>query len=266
MKWTPDAEAAIKKVPFFVRKRVRTRVEKEAAQAGRKVVSLSEVKATQARYLSNMASELKGFQLDSCFGPTGCPNRITESDALLKRLDDLLKEEDLLDFLKQRVENGPMLHHEFRVTMADCPNACSQPQIKDIGIIGACGPKITRKPCTRCEACIDVCKENALSLKDAGETPEIDHQRCLQCGKCMTVCPTGALGEGNRGYRVQLAGKLGRHPQLAREVPGVFSEDEVIDIVKHCLRYYKTNSTHGQRFAELFTDAAFQKTVERFGK
>ena len=25
-------------------------------------------------------------------------------------------------------------HHEFRVTVADCPNSCSQPQIKDIGI------------------------------------------------------------------------------------------------------------------------------------
>ncbi len=31
MKWTPEAEKAVKKVPFFVRKRVRARVEKEAA-------------------------------------------------------------------------------------------------------------------------------------------------------------------------------------------------------------------------------------------
>jgi len=31
MKWTDEAEAALKKVPFFVRKKVRTRVEKEAA-------------------------------------------------------------------------------------------------------------------------------------------------------------------------------------------------------------------------------------------
>jgi len=31
MKWTDEAEAAIKKVPFFLRKKVRARVEKEAA-------------------------------------------------------------------------------------------------------------------------------------------------------------------------------------------------------------------------------------------
>ena len=34
MKWTPEAAAAIKKVPFFVRKKVRARVETEAASAG----------------------------------------------------------------------------------------------------------------------------------------------------------------------------------------------------------------------------------------
>jgi anaerobic sulfite reductase subunit C len=30
MQWTDEADAAVKKVPFFVRKKVRTRVEKEA--------------------------------------------------------------------------------------------------------------------------------------------------------------------------------------------------------------------------------------------
>ena len=79
MKWTQDAEDAIKKVPFFVRKRVRARVEKEAAAEGKKVVSLAEVKATQKRYLTNMKSEIKGYQIETCFGPSGCPNRAANS-------------------------------------------------------------------------------------------------------------------------------------------------------------------------------------------
>ena len=49
MKWMPEAEEDIKKVPFFVRKRVRARVEKEANKAGKQAVSLADVKATQAR-------------------------------------------------------------------------------------------------------------------------------------------------------------------------------------------------------------------------
>ncbi|MBW1941159.1 MAG: PCP reductase family protein, partial [Deltaproteobacteria bacterium] len=72
MKWLPEAEAALKKVPFFVRKKVRVRVEKEAAHAGRQVVGLSDVKATQKRYLNRMSSEIKGYQLDACFGSDGC--------------------------------------------------------------------------------------------------------------------------------------------------------------------------------------------------
>ena len=135
MKWSPEAEEAVKKVPFFVRKRVRSRVEKEAEDAGGKGVSLSDVKDAKARYLSNMKSEIKGYQLDTCFGPSGCPNRAIESDDLIRRIETLLKEEDLLGFLQERVEGDLKFHHEFRGTLSDCSNACSQPQIKDcIGI------------------------------------------------------------------------------------------------------------------------------------
>ncbi|MFO0037709.1 MAG: PCP reductase family protein [Synechococcaceae cyanobacterium] len=34
MPWTPDAEARLKEVPFFVRPAVRRRIEKLAAEAG----------------------------------------------------------------------------------------------------------------------------------------------------------------------------------------------------------------------------------------
>ena len=137
MNWTKEADESIQKVPFFVRKRVRARVEKEAKNVGKKVVSLADVKATQARYLTGMASEIKGYQIDTCFGPSGCPNQAAVSDQLLEKIESLVKEKDLLGFLKKRVKGDLKFHHEFRITLADCPNACSQPQIKDIGIIGA---------------------------------------------------------------------------------------------------------------------------------
>ncbi len=263
MKWTPEAETAVKKVPFFVRKRVRTRVEKEATDAGKMVVSLNDVKATQARYLKNMESEIKGYQLDACFGQSGCPNRANISDELVQNLESLLKEEDLLGFLKQRVKGELKFHHEFRVTVADCPNACSQPQIKDIGILGACIPTLTDESCNRCDACVDACREDAISLNDEKPMPEIDYQKCLSCGQCMAVCPTGTLGEGKKGYRVQVAGKLGRHPQLARELPGIFDQEEVVNIVKDCIDLYKKNSLHGKRFAEIFTDVEHRNLLER---
>ncbi|GAF73980.1 putative dissimilatory sulfite reductase B (dsrB), partial [marine sediment metagenome] len=146
MKWMPEAEEAIKKVPFFVRKRVRSRVEKEAKEAGKPAVSLADVKATQTRYLNGMSSEIKGYQIETCFGPSGCPNRAIISDQLIAQIETDVEKEDLLGFLEQSVQGDLKFHHEFRITLADCPNACSQPQIKDIGIIGACAPVVTEEP------------------------------------------------------------------------------------------------------------------------
>ncbi|MBT8368478.1 MAG: sulfite reductase, partial [Deltaproteobacteria bacterium] len=36
MDWSIEAENAVKKIPFFVRKRVKARVENDARQAGKK--------------------------------------------------------------------------------------------------------------------------------------------------------------------------------------------------------------------------------------
>jgi anaerobic sulfite reductase subunit C len=266
MKWTDEAEDAVKKVPFFVRKKVRVRVEKEAVAAGREIVSINDVQASQKRYLSDMSSEIKGYQLDICFGPGGCPNRAIEGDNLLQRIEAVLKEEDLLSFLKDRVPGKLKFHHEFRITLADCPNACSQPQIKDMGIIGASLPMVIQEACTLCEACVDACKEEAVSLDDVSEMPLIDMIRCVTCGKCIAACPTGTISEAQKGFRVQLGGKLGRHPQLARELPGIFSENEVLKILKACITFYKQNSKHGERFAELLKERDFNNLVKVHGK
>ena len=264
MEWTKEAEDTVKKVPFFVRKRVKARVEKEASNAGKKTVTLADVKATQARYLSSMVSEIKGYQLETCFGPSGCPNRAVVSEGLVEQIETLLKKEDLLGFLKSRVKGDLKFHHEFRVSLADCPNACSQPQIKDVGIIGACTPILTEESCTMCEACVEACKENAISLDTVAEGPQIDFSTCLHCGKCMQVCPTGTIAEGVKGFRVQLGGKLGRHPQLAAELPGIYNEQQVIKIVKDCLQFYKQTSKSGERLGQLLTTADIEKIAKRF--
>jgi len=264
MKWMPEAEDAIKKVPFFVRKRVHARVEKEAGEAGKQVVSLADVRATQARYISSMSSEIKGYQIETCFGPGGCPNRAVISDRLVAQIEADVKKEDLLEFLQKTVKGDLKIHHEFRITLADCPNACSQPQIKDIGIIGACAPVVSDEPCSMCEACVNACREDAIRLDAAKENPIIDNDRCLKCGKCIPVCPTGTLAEGQKGFRVQLGGKLGRHPRLARELPGIYDENTVMKIVKDCLRFYKENSKRGERFGQILTSADFERLAAKY--
>ena len=100
MKWTPEAEKAIKKVPFFVRKRVRLRVENETKDKGKTRITPDDVKATKAAYLSNMSSEVKGYQMDTCFGSEGCPNRANNSDRIIGKIEAIFRERKQADWTR----------------------------------------------------------------------------------------------------------------------------------------------------------------------
>jgi dissimilatory sulfite reductase (desulfoviridin) alpha/beta subunit len=263
MKWSTEAEDALRHVPFFVRKKVRSRVEDDARRAGRGEVTLTDVHESRKRFLQNMASEVRGYQLDTCFGPGGCPHRTMPAEALRQKLETVLNEADLLTFLKSEVSGELKFHHEFRVSLAECPNACSQPQIKDIGILGAVKPGITDKPCTRCKACVEACPDNAIRLDAGTDTPVLDMSRCQMCGLCVSACSTGTIDTACRGFRILLGGKLGRHPRLARELPGLYDEEGVLAVVRDCLALYKQTSRGGQRFAEILTDDRFRDLADR---
>ncbi|MBW1643928.1 MAG: 4Fe-4S binding protein, partial [Deltaproteobacteria bacterium] len=123
---------------------------------------------------------------------------------------------------------------------------------------------LSDETCTLCEACVDECREKAITLQKEKSQPKIDYDLCLACGKCIEACPTGTIVADKKGFKVQLGGKLGRHPQLAKELPGIYSEDEVLDIIKNCIIFYKSNSEQGARFAELFTPEDFKNFSGRY--
>jgi len=100
----------------------------------------------------------------------------------------------------------------------------------------------------------DICRERAITINNGLERPEFDYLLCMKCGQCTDVCPTGTIVKGTAGFRVLLCDKLGRHPALARELPGIYDEETVIKIVKTCIRFYKEHNRHGERFAEVFNN------------
>jgi anaerobic sulfite reductase subunit C len=255
MKWTAEADEAVRRVPFFVRKRVKSRVEAHVDQAGRRQVTLADVHAVKEQYMKNMEKEVRGYRVEVCFGPGGCPNRAAPDEDLAGRIEALFAEEDLLGFLKKTVGRPLKFHHEFCVALADCPNACSRPQIRDIGIIGVSVVAITNAGCSMCGECVETCKEGALSLDEARQMPELDRSRCLDCGECARACPTQTIQTVRQGYKIFLGGKLGRHPRLAQSLPGCYDAGEVLDIVRQCVAFYKQHSTGGKRFAQLYAES-----------
>ncbi|MBF0411214.1 MAG: 4Fe-4S dicluster domain-containing protein [Desulfamplus sp.] len=296
--WTSEAEASLKKVPFFVRKRAKKSVEQYVIDKVKNkdnlevvsekrvnfirsyVVTIDDVKAAKDRFISNMSKNIRGYQADRCFGASGCPNSANSCESVLERSEKLLEQADILSFLKHSVKEDLKYHHEFRLSCSDCPNCCSQPQIKDFGIIGAVLPAISDEPCSQCQACVNACPDSCISIPDncvtinkydeltligeksVEEKPVIDFSSCLMCGKCIKVCPTGTICEERRGFRVQLGGRLGRHPRLAIEIDRLLSEDEAIEVLKNVIAFYKKNSKNGERFAKIFNKSNLSNIIK----
>jgi anaerobic sulfite reductase subunit C len=247
--WSHEAEQAMARVPFFVRKRVRRRVEDEARHSGAHQVDLQHVRACQQKFLANMDAEVKGWQLETCFGVQDCPHRAVDSLGLVQDLEKLLAGKNLREFLKSRIDGPLKMHHEFRVSLSACPNACSRPQIVDIGLIGAVQPVLTPEPCSQCGKCALVCKEGAVWVD--GNGVRLDLNTCLRCGDCVKACPSGTLIAGAAGFRVLLGGKLGRHPQLGLELPKIYPTTEIIPLVDRCLDHFLEHYQAGRRFGEI---------------
>jgi dissimilatory sulfite reductase (desulfoviridin) alpha/beta subunit len=256
--WDRDAEQLLRRVPFFVRNRVRKKVEEDALAAGRRRVTVADLEESKKRQLQRLSEGVKGYTLEICFGGSGCQNAVVVSAAILSRLEELLERANLLSFLRKDLGEKLKLHHQFRVTLADCPNSCSQPQIKDIGIIGETEVTCDPEACTGCGECAAVCEESAVALED-DRLVKIDYGSCVRCGACALVCPTGALKAGRGGYRVLVGGKLGRHPQLARELSRSLDADQVLVLVSRIVDVYKAHARKGERLGAVVNKLGWEE-------
>ncbi len=264
MEWSKEALDMISRVPFFVRTRVKKRVEEEARRSGSSTVLTTHVRQVQKRFLDNMESEILGYRIESCFGLNECPNSVINTAQLVNRLEQLLSSKNLLDFLKQNISGPLKFHHEFRIAIANCPNACSRPQIVDIGIIGAMKPEITSlDECSLCEECIQTCEEDAIQLKE--NTITFLEENCLGCGQCIRTCPTEAIKIAQNGYRILLGGKLGRHPQLGQEIPFLMSEDKTVKLVSDVIDSYINHVSKNSyiRFGDFIKEIGIEKLLQR---
>ncbi len=194
--------------------------------------------------------EIKGWRIETCKGPKqGCANRAKPDDALAADLDGVFLSRDFGVGLRALVGGRLKHRHEFTVAIADCPNACSRPQITDVGLIGVAEPVTTNDVCHQCMGCVHACREGAVM--HPGQLPIIDPARCVRCGSCCRVCLSGTLQVGLRGWRVLLGGKLGRHPRLGTGLPGIYRREGVLAAAEICIEFYLRNSSGGERFGDL---------------
>ncbi|HWR98654.1 MAG TPA: hypothetical protein VN317_09570 [Candidatus Methanoperedens sp.] len=195
-------------------------------------------------------NELAGWRIETCKGPKqGCANRAAPDAALAADLDAVFRGRDFAAGLSALVGGKLRRRHEFTVAIADCANACSRPQIADLGLIGAAEPMQTAETCHQCMGCVHACREGAIA--HPGLLPILDLAKCVRCGACSRVCLSGTLQVGRRGWRLQVGGKLGRHPRLGVELPGIHAREGVLAAAACCIDAYLRHARGGERFGEL---------------
>ena len=72
--------------------------------------------------------------------------------------------------------------------------------------------------CTGCGACIEVCAEEDISLKD--DRASINQNLCAGCGSCMDTCATGAI------YQVEAPVVASEHAPVIVSRPSVVGKKQ----------------------------------------
>lgn len=265
VKWEHDAEEALAKVPFFVRKMVRKKVSQRVAENGGTVVTLEDFKEAEKKFHAIMGDkseqELKsmlpadnapGVQMvvtAACQNEmSNCPNVLINTSEWKDAVEKWVEDENVNERLRKLVGDDKVLfHHKLKISVAGCPNGCSRPQIADIGIVGYVRPDVDAETCTSCGACEDVCPDGAISVD--GAPPVFDRVKCQGCMQCRNICPNSSISLSKPMVRILVGGKLGRHPHLAEVFGTARNAEELTKTISQIVNGYIENSRSGERFA-----------------
>lgn len=143
-------------------------------------------------------------------------------------------------------------------------------ELKEVGLsIGGTGMRV--RPALVCKG--NVCKMSFFDTEYvAKEIDERFYKGCYNvklpskfrvsvsgcgngCAKPQVAC-IGLQGRKPNQIAIIMGGALGKTSVIGRELPGLYSPNEALDIIERAINYYKENGIQGERFA---------KTVERIG-
>lgn len=202
-----------------------------------------------------------GAVINVCRGTSGgCRFALDVDGDFAERIGKVVKDSGWPEFLQQKFGEKVNRHKLLSVSSASCPNGCSRPHIADIGLIRACVPVIDHEGCAGCEECVQKCPDQVMEMVDGKVV--INRGDCLVCGYCTNVCPTEVLSCSRSGWRFLVGGRLGRHPKLGQELPGIYLDDEVMDLIGRCLKLWMDNYVSGKRFGRVIDRVGHDKILQ----
>ncbi len=141
------------------------------------------------------------------------------------------------------------LPHKFKIGVGGCPNNCIKPALHDFGIMAQRVPAYDEDLCNGCKKCgvAEVCPVHAARQNEDGIL-EIDPQLCNNCGKCIGACHFDSVEEKARGYRVFVGGIWGKRQRIGTPLEGIYTRDEVFQLVEKAILLYREQGQTGERF------------------
>lgn len=155
---------------------------------------------------SDHTFDTRYYNVKGCGGAAGCPLTLVNTTFATDLVISELENNNLERFMANNVRGPVLSHHKFKASVAGCANCCSEPQIKDVGIIAQMSPGVSEEQCIECMQCVEICKEGSVNVINA--VPAFDRDLCMSCGECIRVCPTGAIRVEKEGYAVLIGGSL----------------------------------------------------------
>lgn len=154
------------------------------------------------------------------------------------------------------------LPHKFKIAVGGCPNNCMKPDLNDFGLIGQRVPRQQLEDCRSCKVCNaqKSCAPGAARCVDGKIT--FDAERCDNCGKCVDGCPFPAVQEARRGLKVVLGGRWGRQGRPGRALPGVYSEQEALELLECALLLFRREGYPRERFGDMLARIGFEQAQE----
>ncbi len=140
------------------------------------------------------------------------------------------------------------LPHKFKIGVGGCPNSCMKPSLNDVGIEGIRLSSFDEAKCRACKTCLvkESCPSRAVSA--SGGAIVIDKSKCTKCGVCVGKCPFGAVPkEAESKCRVYVGGTWGKSWRMGTLLSGVYSPDEVLDLIEKIMLWYKENGLPKER-------------------
>ena len=271
LKWTKEAEERVLGAPFFIRGFARKKAEEMAESKGKSVVEVEDIEEAKGKKdledLSSLELTVEGVkntkykEIKPCGGLRGCPLTLFDDEKVVLTLENTIKKLKLEEFINQQIDGPVLYHHKFKAAVSGCPNCCSQPQIKDIGIIGYSRPKINKGHCMECQQCIQACPEKLVVVD--GE-PSINYNECIDCGRCIRSCPTSSIIEEEVGYRIIIGGRLGRRPYLAHKLTEVNSLTELEEVLEEVIELYQSWRIDGKNFSRTVEEIGTKEIINLF--